>query len=156
MNVVLYKNNFYIENVNLLKKKINTVIEGIFTKFIYSNEFCIMNGLYLEFPIYNMSISNDNRYTTIGYKPYDKENLSYLQYISSIELKLLEYYNKVNNIHKRANTILSKKLYSGNIKICLNTISKRMNDIITIKISGIWETEYEVGLATKIIYNTDF
>ena len=50
MNIVLHKHQFNIESINLLKKKTNTIIDGVFTKFIYSNEYFTMNGLYLEFP----------------------------------------------------------------------------------------------------------
>ena len=155
MNIVLYKDNFNIENVNLLKKKTNTVVNGTFTKFTYSNEYFIMNGLYLEFKVHNMKLKEDNKCISINYQPYDIENINYLQYISNIELNMLDYYNKVHNINKKPVNILSKKLYSGNLKVNLINYVKIVNNI-TIKISGIWETENEVGLAIKLIYNVNY
>tara|TARA_B110000285_G_scaffold7168_1_gene7399 strand:+ start:1191 stop:1658 length:468 start_codon:yes stop_codon:yes gene_type:complete len=153
MNIVLQLNDFYIGNVNLLKKKKNVVVDGIFTKFTYSNEYFIMNGIYLKFPVINPNIKVDNKMTIMTYSPYEKENIEYLQYISNMELQLLEYYNYTNNIRKTPITILSKKLFSGNIKSNIYSLSKTINNIITIKISGIWETDNEIGLAIKLIFN---
>lgn len=155
MNIVLYKDDFNIENVNLLKKKTNTVVNGTFTKFTYSNEYFIMNGLYLEFKVHNMKLKEHNKCISINYQPYDIENINYLQHISNIELNMLDYYNKVHNINKKPVNILSKKLYSGNLKVNLINYVKIVNNI-TIKISGIWETENEVGLAIKLIYNVNY
>lgn len=155
MNIVLHKHQFNIESINLLKKKTNTIIDGIFTKFIYSNEYFTMNGLYLEFPIYNMTCNSDSKHLHITYQPYDKENLTWLHYFTNVEYQILDYYNKVNNICKQHVDILSKKLYSGNIKKSIDTKCV-LNNVLTIKISGIWETESEIGLAIKLIYNTNF
>ena len=152
MNIVLHTNDFCIENVNLLKKKKNTVVDGIFTKFTYSNEYFIMNGIYFEFPIHNINIKNDNKIIILTYQPYDPENIRFLQYISKVETLLLEYYNRVNNINKVPVIILSKKLFSGNIKSNIQNTSN-IGNIITIKISGIWETDTEIGLAIKMIFN---
>lgn len=155
MNVVLQKTQFNIENINLLKKKTNNVIDGYFTKFIYSTNLFTMNGLYLEYVIYNMVRNIDNRYLNISYQPYEKDNISQLNYFTNIEEQILDYYNCVNNIRKHTVAILSKKLYSGNIKKNIdNNINP--NNIINIKISGIWETETEIGLAIKLIFNTNF
>lgn len=153
MNIVLPKYQFKIENINLLKKKTNTIIDGVFTKFIYSNEFFTMNGLYLEFPIYNMACNYENKHVTITYQPYEKENLTWLHYFANIEFQLLDYYNSIHNISKQRVDIISTKLYSGSIKKYIDNQSI-INNIITIKISGIWETENEIGLAIKILHNT--
>lgn len=152
MNIVLHINDFCIENVNLLKKKKNTVVDGIFTKFTYSDEYFVMNGIYFKFPIHNMNIKNDNKAIVLTYQPYEPENIGFLQYISKVETQLLEYYNRVNNIIKKPVIILSKKLFSGNIKSNLQRPSN-IGNIITVKISGIWETDIEIGLAIKIIFN---
>lgn len=155
MNVVLQKNQFNIENINLLKKKANNVISGYFTKFIYSSELFTMNGLYLDFSIYNMVSNIENKLLSITYQPYEKNNMYQVNYLTNIEGQLLDYYNCINNIRKQCVPILSKKLYSGNIKKILDN-NIYPNNIITIKISGIWETETEIGLAIKLIFNTDF
>lgn len=155
MNIVLNHNDFNIENINLLKKRNNTVIEGTFTKFTYSNENLTMNGIYLQFVLYNMVQNLDDRIVSLTYQPYDKPNLEYIQYITNVEMDILRYYNNLNASNKKMVGILTNKLYSGNIRSKLSKSSK-INNILTIKISGIWETANEIGLAVKIIHNIDF
>ena len=154
MNIVLNQNDFNIENINLLKKRNNTVIEGTFMKFTYSNEYLTMNGIYLQFTISNMVVQHDSKFTTITFQPYDRQNIKYIQYIANIELEILDYYNRLNNTNKKQITVLNKKLYSGNIRTNLSNYAK-INNNITIKISGIWETTNEIGLAVKLIHNVD-
>lgn len=155
MNIVLKHNDFNIENINLLKKRNNTVIEGTFTKFTYSDENLTMNGIYLQLPIYNMVVNKDDKITAITFQPYDKQNIEYIQYITSIETQILKYYNNMNGSNKKLVGILTNKLYSGNIRSHLST-RLNINNTLTIKISGIWETNCEIGLAIKLIHNVDF
>ena len=155
MNIVLKHNDFNIENINLLKKRNNTVIEGTFTKFTYSDENLTMNGIYLQLPIYNMVVNKDDKITAITFQPYDKQNIEYIQYITSIETQILKYYNNMNRSNKKLVGILTNKLYSGNIRSHLST-RLNINNTLTIKISGIWETNSEIGLAIKLIHNVDF
>ena len=155
MNIVLQKNQFNIENINLLKQKTNNVIAGYFTKFIYSNHLFTMNGLYLNFQIHNMVSNTVNKCLNISYQPYETDNISQLHYFTNVEEQILEYYNCVNNIRKHPVPILSKKIFSGNIKKNLEN-NIHPNNIITIKISGIWETDTEIGLAIKLVFNRDF
>ena len=77
MNIVLNQNDFDIENINLLKKRNNTVIEGTFMKFTYSNEYLTMNGIYLQFTISNMVVQYESKFTTITFQPYDRQNIKY-------------------------------------------------------------------------------
>lgn len=155
MNVVLNHNNFNIENINLLKKRNNIVIEGTFTKFTYSDENLTMNGIYLQWIISNMIVNRDDKILTISFQPYDKQNIEYIQSITNIEMDILKYYNSMNNKNKKMIGVLTNKLYSGNIRLNIVNYLK-INNILTIKISGVWETEDEIGLAIKIIQNTDF
>ena len=154
MNIILQKNQFNIVNINLLKKKVNNVISGYFTKFIYSSELFTMNGLYLDFSIHNMVSNIENRCLSISYQPYEKDNMYQVSSLTSIEGQLLDYYNCINNMRKQCVPILSKKLYSGNIKKILDA-NILPNNVITVKVSGIWETENEIGLAIKMIFNTN-
>lgn len=154
MNVVLQKDQFNIENINLLKKRTNNVISGYFTKFIYSSELFTMNGLYLDFSIHNMVSNFENRCLSISYQPYEKDNIYQVNSLTSVEGQLLDYYNCINNIRKQCVPILSKKLYSGNIKKILDA-NILPNNVITVKISGIWETDNEIGLAIKMVFNTE-
>ena len=101
-----------------------------------------------------MIVQHDSKFTTITFQPYDRQNIKYIQYIANIELEILDYYNRLNNTNKKQITVLNKKLYSGNIRTNLSN-SAKINNNITIKISGIWETTNEIGLAIKLIHNVD-
>ena len=155
MNIVLNHNDFNIENINLLKKRNNTIIEGTFTKFTYSNENLTMNGIYLQLPIHNMVMNQNDKLSAITFSPYDKHNIEYIQHVTKIELDILKYYNNIIASTKKCVSTLSNKLYSGNIRSLLINKSK-INNILTIKISGIWETNSETGLAIKLIHNVEF
>ena len=61
----------------------------------------------------------------------------------------------MNRSNKKLVGILTNKLYSGNIRSHLST-RLNINNTLTIKISGIWETNGEIGLAIKLIHNVDF
>ena len=105
--------------------------------------------------LYNMVLNQDDRIVSLTYQPYDKQNIEYIQYITNVEMDILRYYNNMNASNKKMVGILTNKLYSGNIRSKLSKSSK-INNILTIKISGIWETTNEIGLAVKIIHNIDF
>lgn len=51
MNIVLDIPQYNIFNLFFLEKKQNIIMDGTFTKFIYSNQHFILNSLYLYFPI---------------------------------------------------------------------------------------------------------
>ena len=64
MNILLNINDIYIENIFLMDKVRNTVLENSdFTKIIYSNEFIGLNGIYLKIIFINFKIENFNNKT---------------------------------------------------------------------------------------------
>ena len=62
MNLTLLPSAFNIENINLLRKKENTVVDGNFSKFTYANELFIMNGMYLLFPVNKLLYTQDAKF----------------------------------------------------------------------------------------------
>lgn len=174
MNIVLQQPQFNIHSLSFLDKKQNIIFDGVFTKILFSNELFTMNGIYLHFSIDSLKI-NDNK-TIVSYQPYHKMNLQNIQQISNIEIDILEYYQKMMQSNKCINNVLSKILYTGNIKIFSqmrvsntkfyppggggeeNAPQKSplasKNYVVSgkfyIKISGIWETADEIGITYKI------
>jgi hypothetical protein len=152
MNLVINTNKFFIDNINLLKQKTNIIVDGNFTKLIYSNEYFIMNGIFLNFPLEILSVNTEPKYNTIFYQPYEKKNYNIIQQLINIESELLDYYKKSNNINKKNVNVLSKKIFTGNFKIYKDEKNKiDISNNFIIKISGIWETYSEIGLAIKVI-----
>lgn len=51
MNIILDTKRFSLGNVNFLETKRNMIMDGNFTKLIYSNEWFSMNGIYFYSPL---------------------------------------------------------------------------------------------------------
>ena len=98
-----------------------------------------LNGLFLQF------------------HPYQEHNLRIIQEFVRIEYNILDYYRRQNHSNKKISNILSKQLYSGCMKVYRDlkkksgNLQEHDNLYYIIKISGIWETVDEVGLAIKLL-----
>jgi hypothetical protein len=151
MNFIFDISEFKIENIHLFEKKKNIVIDGIFTKIVYSDELLTMNGIYLDFPldIQNSPITYTNR--NVHFYPYGPKNLTYIKHFSLIEGTIIDYYKNFYNINKRVNLALTNQLYSGFFKLYrdINDIKPLSNFVL--KISGIWENKTEIGITYKIM-----
>lgn len=117
MNIIFDINQVSIQNVYILEQKKNIIMDGQFTKVIYSNEWFTMNGIYLLFPVENFINETIAGKPGIRFSPYTQTNQLLIQHISLFETHILELYKK--NIHssKKLSNILSKQMYSGNMKI---------------------------------------
>ena len=51
MNLIIKIDDIKLENIFFLDTKENIIMEGNFTKIIYSNEYFMMNGIYLDLSI---------------------------------------------------------------------------------------------------------
>jgi hypothetical protein len=192
MNIILEPNQFDIKNIFLLEKKNNIIIHGSFTKILYSNHLFSTNGLLFLFPIENDKIetilyrrrfdttvqgggsSNTNNMSfeysnglnkhIVHYHPYTNQNLFTIKQIAKIEYDVIEFYKKMTGCNKKISNILSKQMYSGNLKIYRDytrpvpttpenesaPVTSIQTTYYIIKISGIWETEDEVGITYKL------
>jgi hypothetical protein len=159
MNIVLDTNKFSINYIYFLEKKKNIIIDGNFTKIIFSNQYFTMNCIYIKFPVELTKIEKNDNKNSIFYNPYNPNNLITIQDFTKIEFNIIEFYKKMNGCHKKVVPSLSKQLYSGIIKIynmyrdykeiIINNSNNNNNQYI-IKISGIWETNNEIGITYKI------
>ena len=154
MNIILDTNRFSVSNVFFLDKKKNIIIDGDFTKIIYSNHYFTMSCMYFQFSLEPSKIDNILNKTMVYFQPYGRKNATHIQDISKIEYRIIECYKKANNLHKQLSNILSKQLYTGVIKLfdCSNISNEYSEISIIVKISGIWETENDIGISYKL-YN---
>lgn len=161
MNIILDVNRFSIGNIFFLDKKRNIIIDGNFTKMIYSNEYFTMNCLYFLFPIEISKTEKTMNKTNVFFHPYSRHNTFIMQEFSKLEYTIIEYYKTMNNSFKKISNNLSKQIYSGNVKIYNSTKNyngsqeSNKHDIETrnnyvVKISGLWETEQEIGITYKL------
>jgi len=149
MNIVFTNDQFNISNVYFNEPIQNTVMENSkFIKIIYSNELIILNGLFLLLNLKN--INKDNYFKKIKIQYDFNANKEILQQIYEIENNILNKYNTLKTPRK----ILYETLNTGTIKIFPNNENdlSNYNNFFILKISGMWEDEYEYGLTYKILF----
>lgn len=150
MNFAIDFNNFGLENLSFLDSKKNIIMEGQFTKLNFLTEWFTMNGLYFNFPIEikNISLGEKN---IVKFDAYTKNNISIIQYFSTLEQKLLDFYSIIKGKSLKKNSLLTKQLYSGYMKVILEKITLcSTSKQLILKISGIWETDNEIGITYKL------
>jgi hypothetical protein len=157
MNIVLDISKFTLGNTFFLDAKRNIIMEGSFTKIIYSNQFVTLNGIYLYLPIEIQSIDKINNKNIMKFHPSSQLNTPLIQELSRMEYRIIEYYKQLHNITKKTTCLLTRQLYMGNLKIYKDYADYGMKNLkdpaphYIVKISGIWETEEEIGTTYKII-----
>ena len=150
---------FAINYVFYQEPVINTVMDNSkFIRMIYSNQNMSLNIIFLAINLNGVHIEkyfNKYKYT---FKP--ELNVNEIQQLSRIEKELLE---KINIVGKTPLHRISEQIQSGSIKMFVSdstvnnvngdTVSNRKtaeNQLI-IKVSGIWENEFEYGVTYKFI-----
>ena len=138
-----------------MEPKQNIIMDGTFSKIIFSNEFFALNGLFFFLPIQHQTIDCYMNKYIMKFYPSGPANVPIVQQLSKIEYSIIEYYKEIHHCKKRTSCILTKQLYSGNLKIFKDMVSgkPRSNSAnkYIIKIAGIWETHEEVGITYKVM-----
>lgn len=124
MNISIELHNFSLVNINFLDTKRNIIMDGNFTKIIYSNQWFTINSIYIHFPIEILSIDKNINKSFLRFNPYSTKNLQIIQDIVKIESRILEYFKKFFNLELRTSNMLSKQLYTGNMKIFKEYVDK--------------------------------
>lgn len=165
MNIILDTKRFSLGNTSFSETKRNIIMDGNFTKIIYSNEWFTMNAICFAFPVEITTTQKIMNKVIMKYHPYQPINLSLIQDFAKLEYRIIEYYKQMNNCNKKTSNLLAKQLYSGNIKVYKDyncehyttNVQAANNECsqYVMKFSGIWETYDEVGLTFKLIQATD-
>ena len=153
MNFIINMNHFQIENLHLFEKKKNIVIDGIFTKMIYSDKLLSMNGIYLNFPLELNLNQNPYNNKNVFFYSYTKNNDNYIKELSNLETNIINYYKYFYNVNKENSMVLKKQLQSGFFKLYRQQTNEKKNGNVkfVLKISGIWETKNEIGITFKLL-----
>jgi hypothetical protein len=167
------------------------IIEGNFTKIIYSDSVVSLNGIYLYCPLEPLVpahmvshretvVPEDDQVDTIiltkktpfTFSLMNPHNIYLIKELNRIEHEIIEYYKEYFQINKINVYSLRNQLKSGNIKVIHKVPTLRQDDTVPpeqrvsnhqeimeraesninsliIKISGIWETETNVGITFK-------
>jgi hypothetical protein len=155
MIITIDLQKFTLTNLFFLDTKKNMIMDGNFTKLLYSNEWFVMNGLYLLFPIeHNYSEKNINK-TQIKFNIYSENNQNVIQEFAKMERKILEYYKQTRCINRKISNLFYKQMASGIMKTSREYpnqphMNENENYQYVIKISGVWESRDEIGLTYKL------
>jgi len=133
------KNTFFCEPI-----KNNIMTDGNFIRILYSTQHFILNGIYL--------LVNFNDITCEKF--YNKYKCSFnilnhkdiIDNLKKIEEELLKKYNT----NKTASYKIYEQMKTGYIKI-FTDVGNRSQCSFILKISGIWETQYNYGLTYKFL-----
>jgi hypothetical protein len=148
MLVLLKTQQFLLSNISLLEKKVNMIMDGYFTKLIYSDDCMTMNGIFFELPI---TITNTSSIQSKYIAYFDTVvNRDWIYKLSVIEKQILQYYMFFFGItNKTPNYSLKQQIQNGSIKYYKDHMTK--GNLYYIKLSGIWETHNEIGITYKMI-----
>lgn len=150
MNLVEDINNYNIDHVYFADSVENTIMNNsVFIRLIYSTEYFIMNGLYMDFDLKNVAFEKlYNRYKcTFNYE----NNKDVCEKLIKYENEILE---KIKIKNKMKDLSISKSLRSENIKVYYDDnidLTNTESIKFIIKISGIWETAKSYGITFKIV-----
>lgn len=158
MNVCLELSQIFMPNVYFLDAKQNMIIDGKFTQLVYSDEYFSMNGISILLPFSNWRM--DTTMNQIKYLNYQNNaiNQEIVNRILELESIIIDIYRKKNDCNKRPSNSLKYQLQSGSLKINKNYYSIHQQKVdhqaisrrkYVIKMSGIWESEDEVGVTFK-------
>ena len=154
MNIIFDLDEYNNNNIHFLDSKKNTLMDGKFTKLLYSNKYFTTISLYLDITLNILLLPTNIANKTITRIEKNSNNNNIIKKLYKLEEDLLNQYLLLSKIDKKKNFILNNSLVNGIIKIYKKE-NKNFNSVV-LKISGIWETEKEIGITYKFIEGIDF
>ena len=125
--------------------KNNIMNDGSFIRILYSNNYVVFNGVYLLIELNNLTIEKYyNKYKCFFNTNIHKEMIDRIYEIEDSILK------KINIPNKIAQYKINEQLKNGIIKL-YNDFTIKPNTSFILKISGVWETNFNYGLTYKFI-----
>jgi Zn-dependent M16 (insulinase) family peptidase len=118
--------------------------EGNFIRILYSTQHFILNGIYLFINL--QDITCEKFYSKYKCNFNISVHKEIIDKLKQIEEQLLKKYNT----NKMASYKIYEQLKSGFIKI-FTDVGNRSQCSFILKISGIWETQYNYGLTYKFL-----
>jgi len=134
--------DYYIHLCDPIKN--NIIPDGNFFRIIYSTHDVTLNGIYLEIELKNVQC--EKHYNKYKYSFNVNEHSNIIDKIKNIEESLL---NKIK-FNKKPCFKIYEQFINGNIKLFVECQSNK-NIRVVLKMSGIWENEYNYGLTYKFI-----
>lgn len=148
MNMIMKFEDYNKNNVFFQDPIANTIFDNShFIRINYSNHLFMLNCIILEF---NLSLQNiENYFNKYKYTYNVKTNIIPITSLIKLEKEILD---KLSIKNKKPLFNLNQQLMNGYIKLFNEKALKNDNydnHLFFIKISGVWENEYEYGLTYK-------
>ena len=142
-NIINYNKNY----LSFAESRRNIIIDGQFTKIIYAKDTISIMGLYFNIPVQEINENKD-------YLDFKNADNYLVKYLIQIEKDILEYYLIYTSYDKHQQKELKYDLYNKinekQIKVYKKYATKKMDKLI-VKISGVWESQTEIGITFKFI-----
>ena len=146
MNIIIDIDQFDNSKIFYQESVKNTVMEeSNFIRTLYSNNIFTLNSIYIKFSLINATLEKYyNKYKCT----FDvNSNLSIINKLINIEKDIL-----LNiSIKKKKLYRIEEQISKGNIKIFTDNITHNTDCHYILKISGIWETDTDLGVTYKFI-----
>jgi hypothetical protein len=143
MNIYNTIDEISSSNTFLYKPTLNKLAcYKLFYKIAYNIENFVLNTILINIDILNVNIVKDNN----NYKAYIYIDTNFILKLKNYEIAVLSLLGKVNN---KQSLLFSQKLLSNNL-IIYNYSYKPDNIKLYLRISGLWESDTQYGLITKI------
>jgi len=146
MNIVKRFDQYDDNNVIFCEPiKNNVMNEGNFIRILYSTPYFTLNGIYFFITLYDIICEKYYlKYKCTFNIASHKNIIDNLKIIEEDILKKYEIKNKTPQFK------IYEQIKNGNIKIFTDISNKNISSFI-LKISGIWETQFNYGLTYKFI-----
>jgi hypothetical protein len=133
-----------------MDSKKNIIMDGKFTKVLYSDDLITTNGISIIIPFHNTSLDKTYNKTMLKFQTTDPMNAKLCNELAWIEKYILDYYKQITSNTKTSTTTLNDHMKNGNVKIYRDSTATSVKHVV-IKISGIWEDQTRVGLTYKFM-----
>ena len=150
MNIAYKLDQLSLHNIFFMDSKKNIIMDGKFTKILYSDDLITTNGISIIIPFQNTSLDKTYNKTMLKFQTTDPINIKLCNELSWIEKYILDYYKQITSNMKTSMTTLNDHMKNGNVKIYRDSTSVSIKHVI-IKISGIWEDQTRIGLTYKFM-----
>ena len=150
MLLILDKEQYDIKSIYFGERSNNNIIDNsYFYNIIYITPLLSIQQLHINFELNNISL--ETYYNKYKITMRDKQiNMPILKKMIYIEASILNRFNK-----NKENNFKLKSQIENNVLKCISNviINKKVfsNVNFLIKISGIWENSFEIGLIYKLI-----
>jgi hypothetical protein len=146
MNIFsLHIENCNVDKMTFLDTKPNIIMDGMFSKFLYTETYFTLNSVLIHIPFTNVQVKQ--LYPNKMVIQFDLHS-EFIKKIIQLEKDLIDKY-----IHFHPSTLNKQVQFS--IKENINNkklkIQEGIGNTFFIKLSGIWESDFHYGVTFKFI-----